>query len=254
MNLTHFNSATPGTVDAPLADAFQRITRGMASLAVENHYERTSGALSLFYNWGRHRVDDGYQPLAGETPLDYQFNSKDYMMGLSLYQSATLFRGNRVTAGFDWYRFGGDAWNEYFAGERAGERGTIMGMEQPRVEDELAGVLAKEPSALVVLDPPRAGVAREVIALLLRERPKKIVMISCDPATFARDAGLLTGALAERDGALVKTGMQDGYVLRSVEPFDMFPQTKWVETLAVFELPADRAQSLAQPPSGRAEP
>ena len=139
VNLTHFNSATPGTVDAPLTDAFQRITRGMASLAVENHYERTSGALSLFYNWGRHRVDDGYQPSAGETPLDYQFNSKDYMMGLSLYQSATLFRGNRVTAGFDWYRFGGDAWNEYFAGERAGERGTIMGMEQPRVEDELAG-------------------------------------------------------------------------------------------------------------------
>ena len=123
-----------------------------------------------------------------------------------------------------------------------------------RVEDELAGVLAKEPSALVVLDPPRAGVAREVIALLLRERPKKIVMISCDPATFARDAGLLTGALAERDGALVKTGTQDGYVLRSVEPFDMFPQTKWVETLAVFELPADRAQPLAQPPLGRAEP
>ena len=137
VNVTHFNAATPGTVDAPLVDAFQRITRGMTSLAVENHYEKTSGAVSFFYNWGRHRVDDGYQPSAGETPLDYQFNSTDYMMGLSLYQSATFFRGNRVTAGFDWYRFGGDAWNEHFAGEREGERETIKGM--PQVQDELAG-------------------------------------------------------------------------------------------------------------------
>ena len=43
------------------------------------------------------------------------------MMGISWYQSARLFRGNRLTVGFDWYRFGGDKGNYYVEGERTGE-------------------------------------------------------------------------------------------------------------------------------------
>ena len=65
------------------------MTRGMTSLAVENEYERTSGALSVFYNWGDHHINDGYHPSAGEQPLDYRFNSHDDMMGISAYQSGT---------------------------------------------------------------------------------------------------------------------------------------------------------------------
>lgn len=52
VNLTHFNASNPGKVSAPLTDNDQRITRGMASLLVENNYGRTSGAVSVFYNWG----------------------------------------------------------------------------------------------------------------------------------------------------------------------------------------------------------
>lgn len=137
VNVTHFNAANPGSISNPLLDAFQRITRGMTSFALENHYERTSGALSFFYNWGRHKIDDGYLPNEGESPLDYCFHSKDNMMGLSWYQSAQLFRGNRLTVGVDWYRFGGDAWNQYISGERAGEEQTIAGM--PSTEHEVAG-------------------------------------------------------------------------------------------------------------------
>lgn len=104
-----------------------------------------------------------------------------------------------------------------------------------RVEDLLPGVLEKEPGALVVLDPPRAGVARSVIDLLMASRVKKIVMISCNPATLARDVGILTGALVDRDGALVKAEQPAGsYRLITVEPFDMFPQTKHVETMVVL--------------------
>lgn len=139
VNVTHFNAGNPGPISAPLLEAYQRITRGMTSFALENHYEKTSGALSFFYNWGRHKVDDGYCPSAGETPLDYRFHSKDNMMGLSWYQSVQLFRGNRLTAGVDWYRFGGDAWNQYLTGERAGEEQTIKGL--PRTEHEVAGYL-----------------------------------------------------------------------------------------------------------------
>ena len=128
VNVTHFNASQPGTVTNPMADADQRITRGMTSLSVENNYGRTSGALSLFYNWGRHRINDGYtvDPNDTNNPKDYRFNSRDDMMGVSWYQSARLFRGNRLTVGADYYRFGGEAWNRYVGGDRKGERSDIV--------------------------------------------------------------------------------------------------------------------------------
>ena len=133
VNVTHFNASNPGTVSDPLTDAEQSVTRGMTSLAVENEYESTSGALSVFYNWGDHHINDGYSALAGESPLDYRFNSHDDMMGISAYQSVRMFRGNRLTVGVDWYRFGGSAWNQYVAGERRGEREDIVDIAQHEV-------------------------------------------------------------------------------------------------------------------------
>ena len=130
VNVTHFNASNPGTVAAPYIDNDSRITRGMASAALENHYRRTSGALSFFYNWGRHKINDGYHP--GEEPQTAHFNSKDRMMGISWYQSATLFEGNRITAGFDYQHFGGESWY----------RALATGEKQPQVDkqlDELAG-------------------------------------------------------------------------------------------------------------------
>ena len=119
INLTHFNASQPGAVTAPLLDADQRVTRGMTSFALENHSDRTSGALSFFYNWGKHWINDGYNPKKGEEPLDYRFNSLDNMMGVSWYQSARLFEGNRLTVGADYFRFGGEAWNKYLDGKRS---------------------------------------------------------------------------------------------------------------------------------------
>ena len=118
VNLMQFKGSQPGTVGEPLEDADQRITRGMTSFALENRYENTSGTLSFFYNWGRHKINDGYQAQAGETPLDYRFNSNDQMMGVSWYQSAQLFEGNRTTIGLDWFHFGGEAWNLFLDGKR----------------------------------------------------------------------------------------------------------------------------------------
>ena len=135
VNVTHFNASYPGPAGAPLVDGDQRITRGMTVLAVENHYEKTSGAVSFFYNWGHHWVNDGYTPSAGEGPKDERFLSNDNMMGVSLYQSTRLFKGNRTTLGFDWFRYGGHAWNEYVSGEKAGTTSDLV----DKREDELAG-------------------------------------------------------------------------------------------------------------------
>lgn len=130
VNVTHFNASNPGTVTAPLIDNDQRITRGMTSFALENTYEKTSGALSFFYNWGKHWINDGYNP--GETPLDYRFNSRDNMLGVSWFQSIQLFRGNRLTAGVDYFRFGGESWNQAIGD---GNRETSA----DKTQDEVAG-------------------------------------------------------------------------------------------------------------------
>ena len=70
----------------------------------------------------------------------------------------------------------------------------------------------------IVLDPPRKGCDKTVIELINNVQPQKIVYVSCDSATLSRDINNLKG-----------------YNLIYVKPFDMFPQTKHVETLAVLE-------------------
>ena len=135
VNVTHFNASYPGPVSAPLVDGDQRITRGVTSFALSNNYEKTSGAVSFFYNWGNHWINDGYTPSAGETSQDGRFNSNDNMMGVSLYQSTQFFKGNRITFGFDWFRYGGKAWTDYVSGEDAGTRGNLV----DKHEDEVAG-------------------------------------------------------------------------------------------------------------------
>lgn len=130
VNVTHFNASNPGTIQTPLIDNDSRITRGMSSFALENRYEKTSGALSFFYNWGRHKINDGYS--AGKAPQKSHFNSKDKMMGVSWFQSASFFSGNRLTVGFDYQHFGGESWNRVVA---TGER--IPGVDKQ--VDEFAG-------------------------------------------------------------------------------------------------------------------
>lgn len=137
VNATHFNASYPGPVSAPLVDGDQRITRGVASFAVTNNYEKTSGSASFFYNWGTHWINDGYTPSAGQTSQDGRFNSRDNMMGVSLFQSTQFFKGNRITFGFDWFRYGGKAWTDYVAGEREGTRNDLV----DKHEDEFAGYM-----------------------------------------------------------------------------------------------------------------
>ncbi len=114
INLTHYNASNPGMEDKPIFDNDSRITRGMTSFSLENNYDITSGALKFFYNWGHHNINDGY--FAGQTPRDYHFDSKDFMLGVNWYQSASFFKGNRVTVGVDYQQFGGKAWNLYLNG------------------------------------------------------------------------------------------------------------------------------------------
>ncbi len=115
-DVTHFNASYPGSVSSPLFSANQWITRGVVSAAVENRYDRTSGALSIYSNFGRHKIDDG--TAAPEKPTQRYFRSKDALTGISWYQSARLFDGNRVTVGIDYQHIYGHA---YYTSKSTGE-------------------------------------------------------------------------------------------------------------------------------------
>ena len=73
---------------------------------------------------------------------------------------------------------------------------------------------------VVLVDPPRAGLEKQVVDGLLRSGPKMIAYVSCDPSTLARDAARLIGG---------------GYRLKQVTPFDLFPQTFHIESISIFE-------------------
>lgn len=73
---------------------------------------------------------------------------------------------------------------------------------------------------IVLVDPPRAGLDKNVVDGILRLHPNVIAYVSCDPSTLARDAARL---------------INGGYKLKQVTPFDLFPQTFHIESISFFE-------------------
>ena len=73
---------------------------------------------------------------------------------------------------------------------------------------------------VIITDPPRAGMHSDVVEALLKSKAKRIVYISCNPATQARDLDRLT----------------DGYEIEEVQPFDMFPHTHHLENIVSLKI------------------
>jgi 23S rRNA (uracil1939-C5)-methyltransferase len=95
-----------------------------------------------------------------------------------------------------------------------------------RLEDRLATVPEGSVDS-VLIDPPRAGCAPEVVAELARVAPSRVVYVSCDPATLARDLSRFTAA---------------GYEVGAQAVVDMFPQTYHVESVTLLQRSATIAQ------------
>jgi len=75
---------------------------------------------------------------------------------------------------------------------------------------------------IILVDPPRAGLALPVLDAIIALQPEMLAYVSCDPATFARDAKRLRKA---------------GFVLEQLTPFDLFPQTYHIETISFWRYP-----------------
>ncbi len=72
----------------------------------------------------------------------------------------------------------------------------------------------------IIVDPPRKGLDKTLIASIIKANPEKIIYVSCNPSTLARDLGYLRG---------------DGYKVEEVQPVDMFPMTMHVEVIVKLE-------------------
>jgi 23S rRNA (uracil1939-C5)-methyltransferase len=137
----------------------------------------------------------------------------DLYSGVGLFAVALAARGSRVVA------VEGDPQS---AGDLAVNAAPWR--ERLRVINAAVEAYAATPDAgrpdVVVLDPPRAGTSRQALDNVIRSRAPRVVYVSCDPPTLARDGARLAAA---------------GYRLHSIEAFDLFPNTAHVETLAVFD-------------------
>jgi 23S rRNA (uracil1939-C5)-methyltransferase len=110
--------------------------------------------------------------------------------------------------------------------ERAGENAQRNGIANAGFhvanlfEDQRGADWARQPWDKLLLDPPRAG-ADQVLAYLPHKATRRVVYVSCHPASLARDAGILVN--------------QHGFRLSAAGVMDMFPHTAHVESIAVFE-------------------
>lgn len=103
-------SENPGTVSQPMFDGWSDIIRGMAGVSLENKYEKTSGNIDIYYNFGDHTINDGYNE--GGSPRPYLFHGTDFTAGISAYQMTPLFTGNTLTVGTDLLYYGGNAYRD----------------------------------------------------------------------------------------------------------------------------------------------
>ena len=215
---------------------------GMASISLNINTARTNVILGdrVEVLWGKPYIEDVLDGVRYQiSPLSfYQVNP---IQTRELYRKALQYAGLHGTETV-WDLYCGIGTISLFL---AGQAGKVYGVEivPPAIEDarknaRLNGIENAEffvgraeevlprkyreeqiSADVIVVDPPRKGCDSAVLETMLQMRPKRIVYISCDPATLARDLKILC---------------QGRYKLQKVEPVDMFPHTTHVETVVLL--------------------
>jgi 23S rRNA (uracil1939-C5)-methyltransferase len=205
-DLLHVVPALESIWHQPRADAAPLLLAGREHLAESWQEEELalSGAVFLQVNRGAAALlEDHVLALCGDVSGRHVV---DAYCGVGLHARRLARHGARVT---------GIELDEHAVREarRAVPKATFIA---DHVEAVLPGVL---PADLLIVNPPRAGLAPEAAAAAVQQPPGRILYISCDPATLARDLSRLAPT----------------FTLRSIRCFDLFPQTAHVETVAELE-------------------
>lgn len=167
--------------------------------------------VGAFFQGNRHLLDTLVQSVVAQIPPVRSV--VDLYAGVGLFAAAiAAARGATVTA-----VEGEGAGAADLAANAAANPARFVAVHEP-----VERFLERSRTALdvVVIDPPRTGMSPRATKGIIRRSPRRLVYVSCDTATFARDTRALVDA---------------GYALRSLRAFDLFPNTPHVETLATFE-------------------
>jgi len=165
-----------------------------------------------FFQGNRFLLADLIACVVNEVPNGHVL---DLYAGVGLFSAALAAQGGgRVVTAIEGDRTAADDLKK----NAAAAGGTITARHQT-VETFLA--VERPPQVgTVIVDPPRTGLSKEALRSAIALRAPRVVYVSCDVATFARDARTLVDA---------------GYALRSLRAFDLFPNTAHVESMAVFD-------------------
>jgi len=107
-------------------------------------------------------------------------------------------------------------------------------VELENVLNKIKSEKTPETVTTVILDPPRKGCEQAALQSILKYKADRIIYISCNPPTLARDIGILCNTL-NPDGSPKEKAGKSNYNITFVQPYDMFPQTKPVETVVCLQ-------------------
>jgi 23S rRNA (uracil1939-C5)-methyltransferase len=138
----------------------------------------------------------------------------DLYAGVGLFAVTLAARGHEHIIAIE-----GDPASAHDLKSNAAPFGARLQVEHTSVEQFLAG--SSNGARTLIVDPPRTGMSREALASILALRAPRVVYVSCDVATLARD---------------LRRMLDSGYSLTHLEAFDLFPNTAHIESLAVLSL------------------
>lgn len=188
------------------------LTIGESSLTLRRHVQ-------AFFQGNRHLLGDLAAHVAGRVPIGGAV--LDLYAGVGLFSvAAAIIRRARVVA------VEGDAYAaDDLHANAAASGGQITTVRAPveRIGFGVSGAMGRITPDLtfdtVIVDPPRTGMSREALDGALRLNASRVIYVSCDVATLARDARRI---------------VDHGYLIDRVDAFDLFPNTPHVETVVVF--------------------
>jgi len=187
---------------------------GVKTLSEKLGHFKFSFEISSFFQVNPEQAKNIYEYAAGKAKEYGAQNILELYAGIGTLSCFLAENARSVTAVESW-----KAASKYIAkNARQNNLNNVKVYED--TAEKVATELSNEKFDTIVLDPPRTGCDKSVIDAIAKISPHTVIYVSCNPATLARDTKLLA---------------ENVFKLISAQPFDMFPQTGHVETVAVIE-------------------
>eukprot|EP00933_Yihiella_yeosuensis_P043808 TRINITY_DN38797_c0_g1_i1.p1 TRINITY_DN38797_c0_g1~~TRINITY_DN38797_c0_g1_i1.p1 ORF type:complete len:520 (-),score=75.56 TRINITY_DN38797_c0_g1_i1:150-1709(-) len=211
------------TCDSVVTDRQSIVTEeipgiGSFSFRAGGFFQNNSSILPKFVEHVVNSAVSGASMEDGDSEANLSHHLLDVYCGVGLFAISAARHFQHVT-GIEL-----DATAVELARENAERNGvcnaSFIALDAAEGLEEVLSMASQSRRTVTIVDPPRQGLMPEARAALLALRPRRLVYVSCDPATQARD---------------LKDMMAAGYKVCHIQPFDLFPQTRHLEVVTVLE-------------------